>query len=202
MRNFFFLGASLFCFVLMPGFAAAESPECPSCCEPSPSSTTNPTVPTVPDNRAYCKEEMCNVLGKTSRDRDNQNIIACVFRSDVAGRPASCNSGGDNCIWKVLTTERPFGEMRYPSFNHLKAISVQEERANPERQCLWTGGYKDGRRVEGDGPWKNYFACTHACFHYCKGYGFQSGFIAEWSYSDKITDDYGTSGKAGCSCVY
>jgi len=190
MRNFLFLTASLFCFALMSGFAAAESPICTSCCDPDPGK---------PEHRAYCKEQECNILGKTSKDRDNENIIACVFKSDTAGRPDSCDSNGSNCVWKVLTTERPFGKMKAASFLQLEDITKKEEPLNRERQCLWTGGYKDGRRVDNDGPWKNYFACTHACFHYCKGLGFQSGFIAEWSYPKLMSDNSGT---AECSCVY
>ncbi len=139
-----------------------------------------------------CVYEVCSKVGTTVLDKDRQTVIACLSVNPSAGNTDVCKTEG-RCRWRNMTWERGSANPQPLSFEDKDGKRGIRHYNNG---CTWVGEYKEGGTVEISGPWAHYFACTNACYNYCKSLtteGYNSGFIAEWYYP---------TATAICNCVY
>ncbi len=150
---------------------------------------------TASDPRDLCVNMQCDEMGKTHMDRDNQNVIACVGLPYGEDYP-NCAANPEKCIWTVLTGQKARAIPLETSFLTLTELSYN-------KLCKWRNDYTIGRKVDDDGPWQAYFACSNACYRFClsRPEKFRSGFISEWDYTKRFPPP-DNSGTAECSCVY
>jgi len=134
-----------------------------------------------PNGGVSCMTYKCEILGKTTLDGDNKNIIACLSSSSTT---PDCSAG--DCVWKTLTRQA----------HTSKKVDL----------TIATVKYYDTTCSE---PVSAYPNCANACRRYCNngcktaatnctgikdnGNTYSTGYVTEWNSSTGMTQ---------CACFY